>query len=145
MSIVKIIILLVVALPLVGGGGLFLLAQQSKSGAAIGIVNGFLAACPSSPNCVSSEAGTQSTHAVDAFPASSWAGLSALVENTGGVVVSQTEDYLAAEYSTKTLGFVDDVEFRKGPDLVQVRSASRVGYSDAGANKERIEELRTAL
>jgi uncharacterized protein (DUF1499 family) len=43
------------------------------------------------------------------------------------------------------MGYVDDVEFRKAADGVHVRSASRVGYGDMGANKKRVEALRAAL
>ena len=57
---------------------------------------------------------------------------------------TSAENYLAAEYYSKLFGFVDDVEFRKASDAVHVRSASRVGHSDMGANKKRISELREA-
>ena len=69
----------------------------------------------------------------------------AAIEIEGGVVVEQGEDYLAAEFTSAVFGFVDDVEFRRGEYAVHVRSASRVGYSDAGANAARVAALRGAL
>lgn len=63
------------------------------------------------------------------------------------VVVSETSTYLHAEYRTRWLRFTDDLEFQLMPkeDLIHVRSASRVGYSDLGANRRRIEALRKTL
>ena len=51
------------------------------------------------------------------------------------------------EAKTRLLRFVDDVEFelRTGDGVIAVRSASRVGYSDLGANRRRIEKIRKAL
>ncbi|NOX95039.1 MAG: DUF1499 domain-containing protein [Alphaproteobacteria bacterium] len=144
MSVLKIILLIVIALPILGVGSFYFLAQQSKNDDAPGLVDGVLAECPSSPNCVRSEAGTLPTHAVEALPLSVWDQLAAVVEQTGGVITVQNENYLAAEYYSKLFGFVDDVEFRKAFDAVHVRSASRVGHSDMGANKKRISELREA-
>jgi uncharacterized protein (DUF1499 family) len=62
-------------------------------------------------------------------------------------IVEQRNDYLYAEYRTRWLGFVDDVEFLLIPAqrLIHVRSASRLGYSDLGVNRARIEALRSAL
>ena len=62
-------------------------------------------------------------------------------------IVSETPTYLHAEYRTRWLRFIDDLEFQIKPeaDLIHVRSASRVGYSDLGANRRRLESLRTAL
>ncbi len=62
-------------------------------------------------------------------------------------IVTQTTDYLYAEYESALLGFVDDVEFWSPPGtkVIHVRSASRLGYSDLGANRARIEDIRTRL
>jgi uncharacterized protein (DUF1499 family) len=62
----------------------------------------------------------------------------------GARIVTQTADYLHAEYTTRWLRFVDDVEFYApaGAQLIQVRSASRVGYSDFGVNRKRVEAIR---
>lgn len=58
-------------------------------------------------------------------------------------IIERSNDYLYVEYSTPLLGFVDDVEFlvtRNGD--IHVRSASRLGYSDLGANRKRVEAIR---
>ncbi|TNF62146.1 MAG: DUF1499 domain-containing protein [Burkholderiales bacterium] len=60
-------------------------------------------------------------------------------------VVRRADDYIHAEARTRWLGFVDDLEFWSDPDnrVIQVRSASRLGREDFGANRRRMEQLRT--
>ncbi|CAB1059228.1 hypothetical protein D1BOALGB6SA_3986 [Olavius sp. associated proteobacterium Delta 1] len=43
--------------------------------------------------------------------------------------------------------FVDDVEllFSDEKNLIHVKSASRIGYSDLGANRKRVERIRLAF
>ncbi|MEO1135644.1 MAG: DUF1499 domain-containing protein [Pseudomonadota bacterium] len=141
----KIIGLIILVLVLLGAGRFFLLVQQSKSGTAPGLADGVLAPCPASPNCVSSEAGTDEDHAIEPLPLSAWDKLPGVIEEEGGKIIVSQEAYIAAEFATPTLGFVDDVEFRLAEGAVHVRSASRVGYSDLGANRKRVEALRAAL
>ncbi|MEO1014313.1 MAG: DUF1499 domain-containing protein [Pseudomonadota bacterium] len=141
----RILIGLLIVIALIAGG-LFYLAQQSKSGAAPGLASdGRLTPCPSSPNCVTSEAGADEGHAIAALPADAWEKLPAAIEAAGGKIVRQEADYIAAEFKTKIMGFIDDVEFRRAEDVVHVRSASRVGESDFGENAKRVEALRAAL
>ncbi|WP_428408167.1 DUF1499 domain-containing protein [Hyphococcus sp.] len=140
------LIAIIAAIVIVAGVlGFILLAQKSKSGAPPGLVDGALAPCPSSPNCVSSEPETPESHAVAPLPLSAWDRLPRLIEEKGGRVVALRNDYLGAVFSTPLMGFVDDVEFRLAEDAVHLRSASRVGYSDMGANRKRVEDLRAAL
>ena len=141
----KILLGLVLIAAIAAAGALFVLAQQSKSGAAPGLANGALSPCPSSPNCVSSEAGTPESHAVPALPLSAWAALPGVIKAEGGDIVVIGDAYIAATFRTALFGFIDDVEFRLGEDAVHVRSASRVGHSDMGANAKRVEALRAAL
>ena len=141
----KMLLGLVAVLVLAALGGFYDLAQQSKTGAALGLVNGALAPCPASPNCVCSEASTPQSHAVAALPSAAWDRLPGLVEAEGGAVVARSETYIAATFRSPLFGFVDDVEFRRGEGAVQVRSASRVGHSDLGANAKRVEAMRAAL
>jgi uncharacterized protein (DUF1499 family) len=65
----------------------------------------------------------------------------------GAQVVAQRDDYLYVQFSTRWLGFVDDAEFWADPatQAIQLRSASRLGASDLGVNRARIERIRTAL
>ena len=59
-------------------------------------------------------------------------------------VVSHTNEYIHAECTSLIFRFVDDVEFLLDEEkyLIHVRSASRVGYSDLGVNRKRIETIR---
>ena len=59
-------------------------------------------------------------------------------------IIKQDERYIHAEFSSALLGYVDDVEFYLLPDqqLIHVRSASRLGYSDLGVNRKRVEAIR---
>ena len=111
---------------------------------------GHLTDCPSSPNCVSSQA-SDSAHKIAPLaliggPANSRNRLLALLANQPRVtVVSEQNNYIRAEFTSRLLRFVDDVEFLLGPQAIEVRSASRLGYSDLGANRARVEQLREQL
>ncbi len=61
-------------------------------------------------------------------------------------VVSASDDYLHAEERSRLFRFVDDLELLAAPDgELIVRSASRVGRSDLGVNRRRVERLRALL
>jgi uncharacterized protein (DUF1499 family) len=119
---------------------------------ALGVRDGRLAPCPDSPNCVSSDAADEKHH-IDAFrlavaPDQAWSELEAVLRDTRRVTIAQlSADYLHAEFKSAVFGFVDDVEFHLRPreNLIAVRSASRIGYYDFGANRSRIEDLRERL
>lgn len=108
-----------------------------------------LAPCPSSPNCVSSEA-VDKTHEIAPFPVITSAKesidrLSRIIEEMPRTqIVEKTPDYLHAEFESRIFHFVDDVEFLYDPnkEVIQVRSASRVGYGDLGVNRKRVETIR---
>ena len=77
-----------------------------------------------------------------------WAALRRVVDGMRRVNVVKSEpDYLYAEFSSKLMGFVDDTEFYldEKAGVIQVRSASRLGRSDFGVNRERIESIRAQL
>lgn len=111
-----------------------------------------LAPCPESPNCVSSEA-SDALHAIDAYRIRgeaevAWKALDAQLRSLPGVeIVTASPDYVHAVFTTRLMRYRDDVEF--GLDAasgrIRVRSASRVGYGDMGANRDRIESMRAAL
>ncbi len=65
----------------------------------------------------------------------------------GATVVKSEADYLYAQFTTPLMKFVDDVEFWYDPaaQLIQVRSASRIGKGDLGTNRKRVEAVRAAL
>jgi uncharacterized protein (DUF1499 family) len=120
----------------------------------LGVQNGQLAACPDSPNCVSSQAPTSDKdhsiapiaytgEAMDAI-----AKLKTLIEGQERTTIVQTsETYLYAEFASKLMGFVDDVEFYadNNAKVIHVRSASRLGQSDLGVNRQRVEEFRAKM
>lgn len=124
-------------------------AQASKEGQAPGLRNGLLIPCSSKPNCVLSEEGAPADKRVEPLPIEgdadqAWQRLQQAVDATGGSIVSQADDYLAATYTSALFGFVDDLEARldRGRGVIQLRSASRQGHSDLGANRTRIGQLR---
>ncbi|MEL7040272.1 MAG: DUF1499 domain-containing protein [Pseudomonadota bacterium] len=132
-------------LALLGVGAFVFLGMQSRNGSAPGLIEGRLSPCPASPNCVSSETGTTEDKRVDAFPLDAWSDLPGLITERGGEITAQDETYVSAEFASSLFGFVDDVEFRLTDTDIQVRSASRVGHSDAGVNRARVADLRTDL
>ena len=107
--------------------------------------------CPSSPNCVCSDATDE--HAIAPLklasdPQQTWQKLQEYLTQQTAYTVKQSEDgYIKAEAKTRLLRFVDDLEFelRTEAGVIAVRSASRVGYSDLGANRRRIEKIRRAV
>ncbi|MGG5872924.1 DUF1499 domain-containing protein [Pseudomonas peli] len=116
----------------------------------LGIREGRLTACPDSPNCVNSQASDE-RHAIEPLPLKgsaeeTQARLKALLSEEPRVtLVEEAPGYLRAEFSSKLMRFVDDVEFMIGGAAVDVRSASRLGYADFDVNRERIEHLRQRL
>jgi uncharacterized protein (DUF1499 family) len=110
---------------------------------------GPLAACPKSPNCVSSQAGDPE-HAIAplTYTGSRADAVVRLKKALSGMkrttIVAEKEDYLHAEAKSLIFRFVDDVEFYFPVDqnIIHVRSASRVGQSDMGVNRKRVEEIR---
>lgn len=108
--------------------------------------------CPASPNCVCSEV-EDDDHFIKPFalegdPGVAWQKLIELVQQQPRTkIVEQTDEYLRATSTTAIFRFVDDLEFRldEGSSQIHVRSASRVGYSDLGVNRRRIEHLRSAF
>ena len=123
-----------------------------KRPANIGIVSGKLAACPSSPNCVSSFS-QDAEHKIEPLVYTSsqseaMAKLKGAIESLKKTkIITATDNYLYAEFTSALMGFVDDVEFLvdDGAKVIHVRSASRLGESDAGVNRKRIETIRTQL
>lgn len=120
------------------------LSLLSQRGTAKGLIDGRLAPLPAKPNCVSSEAETPQAKQVEPFVTSKDR-LKAAVSATGGVIQSDTDDYMSATYTSSLMRFVDDVEFRRDGTVWHVRSASRIGHSDMGANRKRVAAIRTAL
>jgi uncharacterized protein (DUF1499 family) len=128
---------------------LFSFAGQAPTN--LGVTAGQLAPCPDTPNCVSSQA-TDAEHqiapiAYGSSPAEAMTQLKGLVNSLDrSKIISATDDYLYAEFTSALMGFVDDVEFYFDPNTpgqLQVRSASRLGQSDLGVNRQRIESIHS--
>ncbi|MGM0578459.1 MAG: DUF1499 domain-containing protein [Myxococcota bacterium] len=107
--------------------------------------------CPSSPNCVSTQADPDDTqHHIP--PLRMDGDLETAREHLERIVlgmprsriVDEGERYLHVTFRSRLFGFVDDVEFLLEPDegLIQMRSASRKGWSDLGVNRRRLETIR---
>jgi uncharacterized protein (DUF1499 family) len=113
----------------------------------LGVHNGRFTECPGSPNCVSSQA-VDEAHRIMALafidePEAAFARLKQTLGNRKDTtIVEEHPGYLRVEFHT--LLFVDDGEFLLDgkQSLIQVRSSSRLGYSDLGKNRSRLEEIR---
>lgn len=129
---------------------LSILGVISRSGKAPVLVAGSLAKCPDSPNCVCSEQKGDANHSIDPIslpqditfdPLSI---LKNVVKGLGGTIRTESDHYFAATFSSAIFGFVDDLEVRidSTQKVIHIRSASRVGYGDAGVNRKRTELLK---
>ena len=124
-----------------------LAACAGERPANLGAKDGRLVACPDSPNCVSSQAGDERHRiaplAFTGDPDAAFARLKQLLERRKDTtVIEERAGYLRVEL--RTTFFVDDGEFLldRERQVIQVRSASRLGYSDLGKNRSRMEEIR---
>ncbi len=127
----------------------FIISCSGTRPSTLGIKDGKLAGCPDKPNCVSSQA-DDPDHLIEPIPytieksAAIKALKKAISTQERILIVQETPEYLYAEFKTKIMGFVDDVEFYfpETEPLIHVRSASRLGYSDLGVNRKRIEKIK---
>lgn len=111
-----------------------------------------LASCPSSPNCVSSTDIGGSHYieplALSGKPDAAWQTLGDILRADGSIsIVASGDHYIRAEATTRLMRFTDDVEFLldREAGVIDMRSASRVGYSDLGKNRRRLESIRSAM
>lgn len=120
----------------------------------LGINDGKFAPCLTTPNCVSSQANINDPqHYIAPIKYESDAittqvKLKELLESQKLTkIVTQTDGYIYAQFTSQLMGFIDDVEFYFTPEakLIQVRSASRLGESDLGVNRQRIEQIRSKI
>jgi uncharacterized protein (DUF1499 family) len=140
-----------ILLPVFLVSGLLVMSLFSKRPDTIGLTEGKLQGCPPSPNCVCScEDPADSAQFID--PLTIPAGVDQPMETLIGAIesfprtkiITREDHYLHVEFTTRLLRFVDDVEFQIVPEeqLIHIRSASRIGYSDLGANRKRVEQIR---
>lgn len=118
----------------------------------LGAPGGRLRPCPNRPNCVSSQE-ERPARRVPPIPFTGSAAeaherlVEVLKDIEGIELITVREDYIHAEATTPLLGFVDDLELviDEKESEIHVRSASRVGFSDRGVNRKRVEKLRRLL
>ena len=139
--IIFLIILIVIALMVLG--------YRSHSGAPAGMPYGRLTKCPDKPNCVCSEYKDDTAHYIDPLiiPEITETTRNILMESiqeAGGTIQTESTDYITAVFSSSVFGFMDDLEVRidKNINEIQFRSASRVGHSDLGVNRKRVESIK---
>ena len=118
----------------------------------LGVDSGQLMPCPDKPNCVSSQA-TDEAHFVEPIHfigtrQDAQVRLLQMLDVMERTKIIVTEEkYIQVEFTSKILGFVDDVEFyfpstKSEKTTINFRSASRLGHSDHGVNRKRIELIR---
>jgi len=114
----------------------------------LGAKGGFLAACPGTPNCVSSQADDEQHRIAPLIfsddPDRAFDILKQVLgRRRDAKITEELPGYLRVEL--RTLLFVDDGEFLldRTRKAIQVRSASRIGYSDLGKNRSRLEDIRS--
>ena len=125
-------------------------SMSGKRPADLGVSQGRLKACPSSPNCVCSF-DTDQEHGIEpiAFSGDAKTAIASLNQVIQSIpmaeIIESSDTYIYTEFTTKLMGYVDDVEFYipENSSVIHARSASRLGKSDLGLNRKRIEEIRT--
>ncbi|WP_198022041.1 DUF1499 domain-containing protein [Algiphilus aromaticivorans] len=130
----------------------FLLQACGAGSARLQQSGGDLADCDGPPRCVSSQAGDPERRVEPLrYSGSARAAREKAVAHIKAQprteIVTNSDCYVHATYTSSIMRYTDDVElwFCDEPGIVQLRSASRIGYYDFGANRERVEDLREAL
>ncbi len=138
---------------------LVVLSVLSRRAPELGLVSGRLRPCRTRTNCVSTDDATPmraqpgapaiaNSEAPFAFTGDPEAALDRLAAAIAAMprarVTARTSGYLRAEFQTPVFRFIDDLEAAVDPagGRIQIRSASRVGRGDHGANRARVQELR---
>jgi uncharacterized protein (DUF1499 family) len=112
---------------------------------------GELRPCPDRPNCVSSRDAGRPSYieplSCEGDTEQAWTALRQVIDDMGGTVRKEQDGYIWASFATAVFRFVDDVEFNLAPEegVIHIRSEARLGYSDFGVNRKRLETLRGML
>jgi uncharacterized protein (DUF1499 family) len=127
-----------------------MMSMFSRRPTNLGVTDGRLAPCPSTPNCVSTQAADEQHRMApipwDGSPEAAIQRIRSIVEAEHRTkIVTQGPDYIHAEFTSALFRFVDDVEFFIDTEngFVHFRSASRAGYSDLGVNRRRMNAIRS--
>ena len=132
--------------------GLIVMSMTATRPSHLGARDGRLAPVPDSPNCVSTMT-EKPSYAIDPIDVSGvdqpMEKLKAAIENTipRAKLVTEDGNYFHYEFTSSIFRFVDDGEFLLDEQrkVIDFRSSSRVGYSDMGANRKRMEKIRSAM
>ncbi|RBO83275.1 DUF1499 domain-containing protein [Marinomonas aquiplantarum] len=119
----------------------------------LGVTNGQLKLCSGAPNCVSTQADqTDEAHFAEPLVYSGrrqdvQLRIEAYMLRQGAKLVDHSLGYAHFEVESDIVGYIDDVEFYlpKSDSVVHIRSASRVGYSDFGINRDRVRQIQDLL
>ncbi len=130
-----------------------MLKLSGKPPKTLGVKDGKLAKCSWKPNCVCSQYQEDEKHYISPIDSrgsveATWGDLIKLIsQDESAQIKQQNSQYLHVEYSSRGLGFVDDVEFLASPEesVIHVRSASRLGIRDFGVNRRRIEDIKARI
>ncbi len=150
MKIILIIIAVILVISLIANISLAIKSQKMPDN--LGLMDGKLRPCPDTPNCVCSEKHSKDnkvhfTEPVRVRSDRKFEELKQIIVSQGGRIISDEGNYLHATFSSRIFRFVDDVELRFDSEkkLVHIRSASRMGHSDFGVNRKRVDSIRRAL
>jgi len=113
----------------------------------LGINDGSLAPCPSSPNCYAS-AGSGEAITVEGAMDDAHARIVNIINSMDrATIITNQPDYVHAEFRSLLWGFIDDTEFHfdRENNVIHYRSAARLGQGDMGVNKQRIERIVNAF
>ena len=115
----------------------------------LGVQDGKLQECPDKPNCVCSQSDKAYSQIQPLpIPKEGLSDLKKIIHSMQRTqIIQEEENYLYAEFTSALMGYVDDVEFylQSEEGVIHVKSASRLGNSDFGQNRKRIEAIREAL
>lgn len=112
---------------------------------------GTQAPCPPTPNCVSSQANGDQQHYIEPIAYQSpdtYAQITKILTAQKHLkIIKATDNYIYAQATSRLMGFVDDLEFYFQPmeQIIHLRSASRLGESDLGVNRQRLEQIKLQL
>ena len=120
-----------------------------KKSKIVGLIDGKFYPCPKTPNCASTQS-TDELHKIEpiTYDSSLENAKEKIVKIINSMkrteIITQTENYIHIEFKSKLFKFVDDVEFYfdDREKIIHFKSASRVGRSDLGVNRKRMENIR---
>ncbi|MBF2056897.1 MAG: DUF1499 domain-containing protein [Cyanobacterium sp. T60_A2020_053] len=118
----------------------------------LGVQNQHLAPCPKTPNCVITDSG-DTEHYIEpiaydgAMEEVRGALLKVLTVVPNTEIVAEKDNYIRIKSTSKIMGFADDTEFYfpEGQKIIKMRASARLGESDLGVNRRRLEQIRLAL